>query len=111
MNVTTPYNNMATISPARFKASATTGLFGGDQLMRIYTSGDLAISVHAASFSTTLSLSPGIYNTVVQATDNCGKMGKTYITVNVVSCSVPTGATAVHFCAPAAGASVVRPSR
>lgn len=111
VNVSTPSNNQATNSPVRFTASASSSsCSAGISYMRIYTApATSAYITHAASLNTTLSLSPGIYNTVVQAQDNCGKVGKTYITVNVVSCAPPTGSPRIHFCAPAAGASVSSP--
>jgi polyvinyl alcohol dehydrogenase (cytochrome) len=111
VSVSTPYNNMASNSPVRFTASAAnSACSAGISYMRIYTApATSAYIVHAASLDTTISLSPGIYNTVVQAQDNCGHVGKTYLTVNVVACAPPTGATAIHFCAPASAASVSSP--
>jgi phospholipase C len=54
--------------------------------MGIYTaSGVLAYKVSGASLNTTLSLSPGTYNTVVQEWDNCGGAAKTPIKIVVVS--------------------------
>ena len=110
VNVSTPYQNMASNSPVRFTASASTTCSTGIQYMRIYTSNtNSPYLVNAGSFSTTVSLAPGVYNTVVQTKDNCGRVGKTYVTVNVVSCAAPSGATAIHFCAPGSGATVTSP--
>jgi polyvinyl alcohol dehydrogenase (cytochrome) len=111
VNVSSPSNNQATNSPVRFTASATSSsCSAGISFMRIYTApAASAFLTHASSLNTTIALSPGIYNTVVQAQDNCGRVGKTYLTVNVVSCAPPTGSAKIHFCAPAAGASVSSP--
>jgi polyvinyl alcohol dehydrogenase (cytochrome) len=107
VNVSTPYQNMASNSPVRFTASMSTTCSTGVQYMRIYTSNsDSPFLTHTSSFNTTVSLSPGIYNTVVQSKDNCGRVAKTYVTINVVNCPPPSGASAVHFCAPGSGASV-----
>ena len=110
VNVSTPYQNIASNSPVRFTASASTTCPTGIQYMRIYTSNSNSpFLTHTASFSTTVALSPGIYNTTVQTKDNCGRVGKTYITINVVNCAPPSGATAVHFCAPGSGATLSSP--
>jgi outer membrane protein assembly factor BamB len=107
VNVSSPYQNMASNSPVRFTASMSTTCSTGVQYMRIYTSNSSSpFLTHSSSFSTTVSLSPGIYDTVVQSKDNCGRVAKTYVKLNVVSCAPPSGATAVHFCAPTSGATV-----
>jgi major membrane immunogen (membrane-anchored lipoprotein) len=52
--------------------------------VRIYTApGVSAYTVYASSLNTSITLSAGTYNTVVQSWDNCGNVGKTFVTINV----------------------------
>ena len=52
--------------------------------MRIYTApGVSAYNVDASSLNPSITLSPATYNTVVQSWDNCGNVGKTFVTITV----------------------------
>jgi hypothetical protein len=52
--------------------------------MRIYTApGVSAYTVNSNQLNTNITLSSGTYNTVVQAWDNCGGVGKTPIAITV----------------------------
>jgi major membrane immunogen (membrane-anchored lipoprotein) len=54
--------------------------------MRVYTApGVDAYTVDSSSLNTHLPLSPGTYNTVVQSWDNCGNVGKTFVTITVTN--------------------------
>ncbi len=56
----------------------------GIAAMRIYTApGVSAYTGNSNQLNTYITLSPGTYNTVVQAWDNCGGVGKTPITISV----------------------------
>ncbi len=84
VTVTSPGNNSSVSSPVKFVASATTSCSKGVAAMGVYTApGVLAYKVNGASLNTTLNLSSGTYNVVVQDWDNCGGYAKTPITINV----------------------------
>ena len=85
--VTSPVNNSTMGSPVRFTATASTSTCPkGIASMGIYTAPSADKKVYVAkgdSLDTTLTLSPGTYNTVVQAWDYCGGASFTPVTVNV----------------------------
>jgi len=58
----------------------------GIAAIRIYTAPhQSAYTVNNSSLDTYISLAPGTYQTVVQAWDNCGGVGKTSVTITVTS--------------------------
>ena len=84
--VTSPANNSTVGSPVRFTATATSTCSKGVASMGIYTapSPDKRVYVvQGASLNTTLSLSPGTYNTIVQEWDNCGGASYKPVTIKV----------------------------
>lgn len=84
--VTSPSNNSTINGTANFVATATTSCSAGVASMGIYTApNQLAYVVNGASLNTTLSLSPGTYNTVVEEWDKCGGAATTPITIKVAS--------------------------
>lgn len=84
VTVTSPSNNSTVSSPVKYVASATTSCSKGIAALGIYTApGVLAYKVNGSSLNTTLSLSAGTYNTVVQDWDNCGGYAKTPVTITV----------------------------
>jgi major membrane immunogen (membrane-anchored lipoprotein) len=86
VQVIQPSNFGTVSSPVEYVASATTSCSKGVSAMGIYTApGKLAYHVDGSSIDTTLSLSPGTYNTTVQEWDNCGGTAKTPITITVSS--------------------------
>jgi hypothetical protein len=74
-------------SPIFYEAYATSsGCTKGIAAMRIYTADHVAAyTVNGAHLETFIKLAPGTYNTVVQAWDNCGGVGKTPVTLTVTS--------------------------
>jgi hypothetical protein len=72
-------------SPVHFAATATTTTCAaGIASMGIYTApGVLAYVQNGAALDTHLPLSPGTYNTVVQAWDSCGGALKKPVTITV----------------------------
>ena len=74
-------------SPVFYEAYATSAACTkGIASMRIYTADRVAAyTVNGARLETFIKLAPGTYNTVVQAWDNCGGVGKTPITLTVTS--------------------------
>jgi polyvinyl alcohol dehydrogenase (cytochrome) len=85
VTVTSPINNSKLGSPVNYVASAASPLCAkGISAMRIYTApGVSAYTVDSDQLNTNLKLSAGTYNTVVQAWDKCGGVGKTAITISV----------------------------
>jgi len=82
--VTSPSNSSTVGSPVNFVATATTTCSKGVASMGIYTAPyQLAYSVNGASLNTSLSLSPGTYNTTVEEWDNCGGASATPVTITV----------------------------
>ena len=82
--VTSPSSNSTVGSPVNFVATATTTCSEGVASMGIYTAPyQLAYTVNGASLNTSLSLSPGTYNTTVEEWDNCGGAASTPITLTV----------------------------
>jgi polyvinyl alcohol dehydrogenase (cytochrome) len=85
ITVSVPINGSQVSSPVQFAASAaSSNCAKGVASMRIYTApGVNAYTIDGSSLNTYLTLSPGTYNTVVQSWDNCGNVGKTYVTITV----------------------------
>jgi hypothetical protein len=86
VHVTSPSNGGTVGSPVNFVATATTSCAKGVGSMGIYTAPyQLAYVVNGASMNTSLALSPGTYNTVVEEWDNCGGAATTPVTITVSS--------------------------
>jgi polyvinyl alcohol dehydrogenase (cytochrome) len=85
VTVTSPANHAQLTSPVKYVATAVSlQCAKGISAMRIYTApGVSAYTVDSNQLNTSIQLSPGTYNTVVQAWDNCGKVGKTPVTITV----------------------------
>jgi hypothetical protein len=104
VTVSTPANGVTVQGSVHYVASATTSCSKGVASMGIYTApGELAYVVNGASLDTSLSLSPGTYNTVVQEWDNCGGAATTPIKITV---STQTG---VNVTSPANNAKLSSP--
>jgi len=86
VSVTSPANNSTVGSPVNYLATATSSCSKGVASMGIYTApNQLAYVVNGASLNTSLSLSPGTYNTTVEEWDNCGGASTKPITITVSS--------------------------
>ncbi|MDP9160559.1 MAG: beta-propeller fold lactonase family protein, partial [Acidobacteriota bacterium] len=60
--------------------------------MRIYSAPNVsAFTGGGGKIDTYINLQPGTYNTVVQAWDYCGNVGKSYITITVTAVTKPAG--------------------
>jgi len=113
VKVTAPAPNGNIGSPVHFTATASTSCSKGVSAMGIYTAPYvLAYSVKGAKLDTSLTLSPGTYNAVVQECDNCGGASTSAVPITVsasnkgsVSVSMPTAnsnvGSPVHFVASA----------
>lgn len=84
--VTSPSNNSQVGSSVNFVATATSSCSLGVASMGIYTAPyQLAYVGNGASLNTTLTLSPGTYNTVVEEWDKCGGATTAPVTITVTS--------------------------
>jgi hypothetical protein len=86
VSVSSPQNNSTVGSPVRFTATSTSSCSKGVASMGIYTAPSPNNRVYVtkgSSLNTTLSLSPGTYNTVVQEWDYCGGSAFTPVTIKV----------------------------
>jgi hypothetical protein len=86
VSVTSPSNNSQVSSPVTFTATATSSCSAGVAAMGVYTAPyQLAYSVAGASLNTSVTLSPGTYNTTVIEWDKCGGAATTPVTITVGS--------------------------
>lgn len=84
--VTSPTNNSTVGAAVHFAATATSSCAKGVASMGIYTApspNNLAYVVNGARLDTTLTLTPGTYNTVVEEWDYCGGAAFTPVTIKV----------------------------
>jgi DNA-binding beta-propeller fold protein YncE len=83
--VSSPANGSEVPSPVHYVASASSPQCSkGIAAMRIYIADNVSdYNIKSNVIDTLLPLSPGSYNTVVQAWDNCGGVGKTAVDVTV----------------------------
>lgn len=104
--VTSPAANTTVTSPVTYKATATTATCAkGVASMGIYINNKLSYVTYTATLNTTLTFTPGSYNTVVEEWDNCGGASYTSVPITVAS-SGPSGVTVTS---PAANSTVTSP--
>lgn len=91
VKVTSPTNGSQDGSPVDFKASASSpDCSTGIAAMRIYTApGNGVYTADSSTLDVNLPMAPGTYNTVVQAWDNCGGVGKTPVNITVTGNTLP----------------------
>jgi hypothetical protein len=91
VTVTSPANGSQDSSPVNFSALASSpDCAAGIAAIRVYTApGVGAYTTDSDSLNVDLSLASGTYNTVVQAWDNCGGVGKTPVTITVSGNTLP----------------------
>ena len=107
VTVSTPANGSTVSGSVLYKASATTSCSKGVGSMGIYTApGQLAYVSNGGSLDTTLNLSAGTYNTVVEEWDNCGGAATTPIKITV---SGGGGSSGVSVSSPANNSTVGSP--
>jgi major membrane immunogen (membrane-anchored lipoprotein) len=86
VSVSSPTNGSTVSTTVQYVASASSSCSKGVSAMGIYTApGLLAYSTAGAALNTSLTLNPGVYNTVVEEWDNCGGASTTPITITVGS--------------------------
>ncbi len=84
VTVNQPEVNNVYTSPVVFNATSTTTCAKGVSAMGIYTANhQLAYVVNGDTLNTSLKLSPGTYNTVVEMWDNCNQAVVTPVTITV----------------------------
>lgn len=103
VTVIAPKTGTSAGSPVFYEAYATSAACTkGIAAMRIYAADYVtAYTVTGAHLETFIKLAPGTYNTVVQAWDNCGGVGKTLIALTVtptagVSVFLPNTTSSSH---------------
>ncbi len=91
--ITAPVNGSSVTGPVNYIASAvSTTCAQGILAIRIYSAPHVeAFTGAGGQLNTYINLPPGTYNTVVQAWDNCGNVGKSYVTINVTGEAQPAG--------------------
>ncbi len=93
VTVTAPQKNSTVSSTVQYVASATSACSKGISAMGIYaTPGQLVYSTSGSQINTTLTFSPGTYDTVVQEWDNCGGSATAPVTITVGGGSTTSGA-------------------
>jgi hypothetical protein len=84
VTVTSPTNGSTVNTAVNFTATGSTSCSKGVASMGIYPSPyQLIYTVNAASLNTTLNLSPGIYNVVVEEWDYCGGASTSSVAITV----------------------------
>jgi 6-phosphogluconolactonase (cycloisomerase 2 family) len=85
--VNSPGNDSLLSSPVHYQATASSPQCAqGIAAMRIYIADHVSAYTNRSDvLDTFLSLSPGAYETVVQAWDNCGGVGKTHVNITVTA--------------------------
>src|SRR5580658_5141526 len=86
VTVTSPKTNSTVTSIVQYVASATSPCSKGVSAIGIYTApGVLVYTTPGAELNTTLTLNPGVYNTVVEEWDNCGGAATAPVKITVGS--------------------------
>jgi 6-phosphogluconolactonase (cycloisomerase 2 family) len=85
VQVSSPGNGAQVTSPVHYVATASSPQCkSGIAAMRIYSAPHTdAYDVSGGSLNANVNFTPGTYNTVVQAWDNCGGVGKTAVAITV----------------------------
>jgi hypothetical protein len=84
LDVSSPANHSTVGTTVNYAASAVTTCARGVAGMEILTApGVVVYKVNGATLNTNLNLNPGIYNTTVQAWDNCGSSASRPVTMTV----------------------------
>lgn len=105
VNVASPANGSSVSSPVHFVASATSGC--SINAVRIYVDSQSLYTLNAGSLDTSLALTNGSHNVVVQAWDSTNAVAKSAMNINVVpACK---SSASVSIAAPVAGYTLPSP--
>ena len=85
VHVSSPAPNATVSSPVLYSASSSTTCQAGIASIGIYVDNQLKYVSKGSTLNTWVSLSPGSYDTVVQAWDNCGAAEKAPVDITVDS--------------------------
>ncbi|MGB7135408.1 MAG: hypothetical protein WBD46_08990 [Acidobacteriaceae bacterium] len=103
--INSPSNGGSYSSAVPFSASATTNTCSsGVAAMGVYVNNTLKYTVNGTSLNTTVGLTPGTYNAVVEEWDYCGGATTAGLTINV------SNSSGVSVSSPASGATVGSPT-
>jgi hypothetical protein len=93
ITVNAPGDGASLTSPVNYIVSATSpDCPGGIVSMRIYSAPFVSAFTGGGShLNTYINLEPGSYDTVVQAWDHCGNVGKTHVGITVTGQAQPAG--------------------
>ena len=105
VTVSSPANGATVGSPVTYVAAATTDCWKGVASMGIYVDNQLKYVVNGKTLNTSLPISPGSHNTVVEEWDYCGGATFTPVAINV------TNQSGVWVTSPSANATVSSPIR
>ena len=83
VTVTAPANGGSSGSPVNYVATATTTCGQGVASMGIYVNNNLMYVVQGSKLNTSITLSPGTYNSVVEEWDHCGGAAYTSVKITV----------------------------
>lgn len=107
VDISSPSNGGTYSGKVQYTASSTTSCSKGVASMGIYTAPyQLAYVTNGDNLNTSLSLSPGTYNTVVEEWDNCGGATTAPVTITVKSGG---GGSGVSVTSPANNSTVSSP--
>ncbi len=105
VNVASPANGSSVSSPVHFVANATSGC--SINAVRIYVDSQSLYTLNAGSLDTSLALTNGSHNVVVQAWDSTNAVAKSAMNINVVpACK---SSASVSIAAPVAGYTLPSP--
>jgi phospholipase C len=106
--ITSPTNGQTVSSPVQYVATSTTTTCSkGVAAMGIYVDNVLKYTVQGTSLNTTLALSSGSYQTVVEEWDYCG--GASYTKISITVSSGSPGQTGVVVTSPLPNSTVTSP--
>src|SRR5581483_1408112 len=104
VTVSSPSNNSTVGTSVNFVAQASTSCSKGVASMGIYPSANwLVYTVGGSKLNTTINLTPGTYNAVVEEWDNCGGASTASVKITVQS------GTGVHVTSPSNNSTVGSP--
>jgi hypothetical protein len=106
VTVTSPSNGSNVSSSVQFTASSSSSCSSGVASMGVYVDSSLVYTVSGHELNTTLSLTSGKHDTVVQEWDHCG--GSTYTPVALTVVSEKSG---VFVTSPASSSTVSSPTK
>ena len=88
VTVSSPKSGTSMSSPVHFSATSSTSCSSGVSSIGVYSAPYvLAYKVSGSTLNTSLTLSPGTYNTVVQEWDKCGGSSRASLTITVTTTS------------------------